>query len=105
MKKAHAMRMRFIDDLLADVAVERHVANAARRVKGLEIKLVVDDKTGAPREAVRRSMVVSIRAEYRVAGVLVMKKVMMDTGMYTTFSQDYFDSYHAFFMTATTRSS
>jgi hypothetical protein len=98
MKRAHLMRMRFIDGLLADGAVERHIANVARRVKGLEIKLIVEDKTGAPREAVRRSMVVSIRAEYRVAGTLRLKKVLMDTGMYTTFSQDYFDSYHAFFM-------
>jgi hypothetical protein len=98
MKRAHAMRMRFIQGLLADGTVERHVANAARRVNGLEIKFIVDDKTGASREAVRRSMVVSIRAEYRVAGTLVLKKVLMDTGMYTSFSQDYFDGYHAFFM-------
>lgn len=96
-KHTHDMRMRFINDILTDKSLDKHLKRAAGD-ELIEIRLVLDDKRDVPRESVRRTMLVCLRAEYYIGGEKVYKKTFMDTGMYTTFSQDYFDKYHVFFM-------
>ncbi len=86
---AHKMRMQFINDLLTDTNIDTHLANAIKSIKainGIEVKLVINDKLlTSIHEHVRLGMVVSIRADYYINGVFVMKKGLVDTALYTTF--------------------
>lgn len=97
-KKAHEMRLNFINKIMADPIVQHQISNLAKTMQGLEIKLTLKEYSNIPREAIKRSMLMSVKAEYILNGKPVLKKGLIDTGLYTTYSQDYFDSYHVFFM-------
>lgn len=97
-RRTHNARMSFINGLLDDPVLQSSIHDVAKRVPGLDIKLVVEDKLDSPHEVVKRIMVVSVRVNYYVNGELALQKTLMDTGLYTTFSQKYFNSYHTFFL-------
>lgn len=99
---AHEARMAFVADIMNDnkmVASVRRVVDKMNAGHGdkIEVHMSLEDFRTKEHEGVKRNMMVNIKAEYIVNGKKVGSHAIIDTGIFSTYSQEDFVSYQKFF--------
>lgn len=94
---AHEARLRFVNEVSTDEISLSAVRSIEKAYKGLRINLKIHEMKKTRNEILRRNIMINFNAEYYIDGVHVGTKEIIDTGIYSNYSQEEIMSYRKFF--------